>query len=138
MSQPRRQLAPQPRLPFGIKLLVAFFAFGMLACAITIAALLFPTSALDSVWRLNPQAKTGFEKMRRPIAILLMAGVGAACACAAWGLARQRNWGRRLAAGILLVNLLGNSMNAFVFHNPRTLIGLPIGAALIVYLLRHR
>jgi hypothetical protein len=60
--------------------------------------------------------------------------VGTACASAAVGLARQKEWGRRLAIGILAVNLISDGVSAVVRHDPRTLIGLPIGGAMMAYL----
>jgi len=125
-----------PHLPLGIKLLSAFFAFGCLASTIAVAALLFPQSALDTVWRLNPEAKTGFAQASRPLGVVLMTSVATACYAAAFGLARGRKWGRRLALGILVLNLLGDCASAFIRRDARTLIGLPVGAALIFYLVR--
>jgi hypothetical protein len=98
--------------------------------------LLFPGSAFDSVWRLNPQAQEGFRRMG-PWAVVLMATVCAACALAARGLWILAPWGRRLALGILTVNLIGDLGNALLRGDLRTLIGLPIGGALIAYLLRR-
>lgn len=123
--------ARPPRLSIPIKVMVAFFAFGTLACSVTIAALLFPHSALDAVWRLNPEARAGFQQMGSLLAIALMATVGTGCALAAIGLACGREWGRRLALVILVVNLVGDTVNALARHDPRTLIGLPIGGAMI-------
>ena len=125
------------RLPFGIKILVAFFAFGTLACAITVVALVFQGSPLDAIWRLNPEAHAGFATIGRPLALLLMFAVGLACAAAAVGLARGREWGRRLGIAILSLNLLGDLLSALLRHDSRTLIGLPIGGVMILYLLRH-
>ena len=95
--------------------------------------LLLPGSALDALWRLNPDAQTAFQSMGR-LSILIMTMVGAACLFAAIGLARDRRWGGRLALLILVVNLVGDTANAIVRHDPRTLIGLPIGGAMIAYL----
>ena len=67
-----------------------------------------------------------------------MAVVGVACGLAAVGLARNAAWGRRLAIVILIVNLIGDSLNALLRHDPRTLIGLPIGGLMIWYLLKKR
>jgi hypothetical protein len=117
-----------------MKVLVAFFVFGAAACAVTIAALLAPAGRLDFVWRLNPEAQVGFQKFGTASSVLLMLGIGLACACAAVGLARRKGWGRRLAIGILAVNLIGDCVNFVARHDPRTLIGLPIGGAMIVYL----
>ena len=106
-------------------------------CLLTIGLLLFPGTALDSVWRLNPDAHVVFQSLGK-LSILLMAIVGGACALAAIGLARNRRWGQNLALIILAVNLIGDSVNAVARHDLRTLIGLPIGGAMIFYLLKVR
>ena len=125
------------RVPLGIKLLAAFFAFGAAICLLTIGMLAFPGGALDFLWRLNPDAQIAFQKIGK-LSILLMTVVGAACALAAIGLARRARWGIPLALAILTVNLVGDTLNSFVRHDLRTLIGLPIGAVMIVYLLSAR
>lgn len=125
------------RTPIGVRLLAVFFAFGATMCLLTILLLLVPGTALDSLWRLNPDAHAAFQSLGK-FSILLMMIVGSACAFAATGLAKDRRWGRNLALVILAVNLAGDLVNAFVRHDLRTLIGLPIGGAMIVYLLRAR
>ena len=127
----------QQRAPLGIKLLSAFFAFGAGVCLLTIVALLFPGGALESIWRLNPDAHVAFQKIGG-LSILLMVVVGSACALAAIGLATRARWGVPLAIGILTVNLVGDLLNAFVRHDLLTLIGLPIGGAMVAYLLIAR
>ncbi len=121
-----------------MKLLVAFFVFGACACTITVAALLLPGGLLDAVWRLNPEAQIGFQKIGLRLSVPLMLLVGTACACAALGLAFQKSWGRHLAIGILIVNVLGDSVNTLARHDVRTLIGLPIGGAMLWYLGRRK
>jgi hypothetical protein len=118
----------------GIKLLIAFFIFGVCACTLTIVLLLMPGTVLDVRWRANPTAQAGFREMGRPVSLLLMVAVGSACAAAAVGLARQKAWGRWLAIAILVVNLGGDTLNALVRHDPRTLIGLPVAGVMIWYL----
>lgn len=44
----------------------------------------------------------------------------------------------RLALAILSVNILGDLFNALMRHDLRTLIGLPIGGAMIAYLICSR
>ncbi len=126
------------RLPIGIKVLVAFFAFGACACVVTVAALLQPGSLLDGLWRLNPEAQIGFQKLGVPLSVSLMLLVGFACAATAVGLARETVWGRRVAIAVLLVNLSGDLANALFRHDPRTLIGLPIAGVMIWYLRRMK
>src|SRR5437763_6168381 len=130
-------LSLDQRTRIGVRLLAVFFVFGASMCLLTIVLLLFPGSALDSLWRLNPDAHAAFQSLGK-ISILVMAIVGAACASAAVGLAKNRRWGVNLALTILAVNLVGDLINAFARGALRTLIGLPIGGAMIVYLLRAR
>jgi hypothetical protein len=122
--------------PIGMKSLAIFFAFGACMCALTIWLLLFPGGALNSLWRLNPEAHAAFQRIGA-LSILLMAIVGVACALAAIGLARNAKWARWVGVLILALNLVGDLTNAFVRHDLRTLIGVPIAGAMIFYLARR-
>jgi uncharacterized membrane protein (DUF2068 family) len=64
--------------------------------------------------------------------------VATACALSAVGLWIRARWGQRLALVLLAVNLVGDTTNAFLRGDLRTLIGLPIAGALIAYLLSAR
>jgi hypothetical protein len=119
----------------GITALGVFFAFGAVVAGVTCIALVIPGGGLEPIWRLNPQARVAFSSMG-PWAIVLMCVVSAACALTATGLWLRARWGHRLALAVLGINLLGDTMNAFVRGDLRTLIGLPIGGAMIAYLLR--
>jgi len=116
---------------------VVFFAFGTGMCCLTIVLLLFPRTPLDAMWRINPEAKEMFGSMGG-WAIVLMVVVGAVCAASAIGLARRAEWGRRLAMTVLFVNLVGDAIGAVLRHDPRTLVGVPIGAAMIALLARRQ
>lgn len=100
-------------------------------------ALAFPGGFLEPIWRLKPDARTQFQQIGN-WSIALMAVVGTACGLAAVGLAKNAEWGRRLAIGILTVNLIGDTLNAILRHDPRTLIGLPIDGLMIWYLLKKK
>jgi len=129
MSHPSRSL--------GIVVLALFFLFGTIMSGLAAGMLLFPGSALQPLWRLNPRAREGFAAMGL-WAVLLMAAVCVACATAALGLQRCKLWGYWIAPAILSINLAGDVTNALVAHDWRTLIGLPIGGAMAVYLLTKR
>jgi hypothetical protein len=87
-----------PRKPStGAVLLVLFFGAGALICLVTILALAFPGSFLESIWQLKPEARVQFLEIGRGASIALMTVVGVACGSAAIGLARNAEWGRRLA-----------------------------------------
>ena len=123
---------------FGRLLLVIFFAAGALISLVVMLALAFPHSCLESIWRFKPEAQTQFQTFGRGASIALMAAVGAACGVAAVGLARNAEWGRRLAICILTANLIGDLLNALFMRDPTTLIGLPIGGLMIFFLVRTK
>lgn len=125
------------RRPIGLTALSVFFVFGTVMSGLAWIALLSPGGTLEPLWRLNPEARVGFARMG-PWAIVLMFVVSIACALSAWGLWIRAPWGRRLAVTILAVNLIGDGANTVLRGDLRTLIGLPIGGALIVYLLSSR
>jgi hypothetical protein len=118
-------------------LLVIFFAAGALICLVTMLALAFPGGFLEPIWRLKPEARVEFQKIGSA-SVVLMAVVGGACGLAAIGLAKNAGWGRRLAIGVLALNLVGDSVNALLRHDATTLIGLPIGGLMILYLLKTK
>jgi hypothetical protein len=112
----------------------AFFAFGATMCALTVCLFLFPGSALDSLWRFNPDARLSFESLGY-WSVVLMLTVGTACLFAAIGLWRARPWGTWLALIILSINMVGDLMNVFVRRDYRGLIGVPVAGAMIFLLL---
>ena len=61
-----------------------------------------------------------------------------ACGMTALGLRRCKRWGYRMALSILTINLAGDTANAMIAHDWRTLIGLPIDGAMIVHLLTKK
>jgi hypothetical protein len=125
------------RRPAGVIGIAVFFAFGALMASLATLALLMPASSLQNIWRLNPQAHDGLVRMGF-WGIGLMGVVAIACATASVGLIRGESWGRSVAITVLVVNLLGDIGSAFYRGDLRTLIGVPIGAVLIAYLLSRR
>ena len=125
------------RRPVGLTLLTAFFVFGALMAFLAFLGLLLSGGFLEPIWRLNPDAHRALAELGA-WGMLLMAVVAIACALVAIGLWIQAQWGRRLAVGILVINLFGDVMNAITRGDLRTLIGIPIGGAMIFYLLRPR
>ena len=123
--------------PLALTALSGFFAFGMLISSTSAVSLALPGSRLEPMWRLNPEARQAFGRLG-PWAVPLLLTVAATCAGSALGLRRERRWGHRLAVGVLAVNLVGDLLNAVVRGDRRTLVGLPIGGAMLTYLLSRR
>jgi hypothetical protein len=125
------------RRSLGLSLLVAFFIFGSVMASLAFLGLLFPDGALEPMWRLNRDAQVGLLELGR-WGLLLMFAVAIVCVLAAIGLARRARWGHRLAVTAIAVNLLSDLFNAVVLGDLRTLIGIPIGGAVIWYLMSAR
>ena len=123
--------------PHGITALSFFFLFGAVMSGLAAVMLLFPGSILEPLWRLNPRAHEGFAAMGWR-AVILMAVVCVACGTTALGLRRRKRWGYWTALAILAINLAGDTANAAIAHDWRSLLGLPIGAAMMMYLFIKR
>ncbi len=104
-------------------------------CLLAIVLLVFPGTKLDSLWNLNPDARIAFQWLGS-WSVLLMLAVGTGCALTAIGLWRGKLWGIRLALAILFINMIGDLVNVVARHDYRSLLGLPIAAAMIFYLAR--
>ena len=123
--------------PLTVTAISLFFAFGTLMSALAALMLYFPGGVLEPLWRVNPHAEEGFAVVGVR-AVFLLVLVSVACATAAVGLWRCARWGYITAIVILSINLVGDTISAFVTHDLRTLIGLPIGGAMIAYLGKER
>ena len=119
--------------PAGVTALSFFFMFGMLASGLSAMSLAFPGGFLEPIWRVNPRGREGLGSLG-PLAVLLMALVCGLCAYSAFGLWRGLRSGRTLAITMLAINAVGDVSSG----DRRTLIGLPIAAALILYLTTRR
>jgi hypothetical protein len=117
--------------------LAVFFAAGAGIAFVAAVSLATPGGWLEPIWRLNPRARLAFGGLGLWAAALL-AVVGAACLAASIGLARRRRWGHRIAALLIAINLVGDSVNAALGIERRAIFGIPIAAALLAYLLSPR
>lgn len=124
-------------IPPGVRALSAFFVFGACASGVSLITLLFPGGPLDALWRVNPRGHAALHGAGA-WGMILMAIVCLVCVLTARGLWIGARWGRWLALAMLSLNLAGDTVNALVLGDLRTLIGLPVGGALIAYLLSRR
>jgi hypothetical protein len=126
-----------PRRPAGVTALAGLFTFGVLASGLSAVSLLTPGGPLEPMWRLNPRAREGFSHLGG-WAPLLMLAVCFACAASAYGFLAGRRWGYRLGVALLLVNLAGDLANAALGIEPRAIVGVPVVAAILVYLFSRK
>jgi hypothetical protein len=117
-------MAQSATRPIGITALSIFFLLGAIISFTSCAALLFPNSFLEPMWRLNPRAHEAFNEMGR-WAVVLLSVVCAACALAGAGLWRGARWGYWLAMSLLVINLLGGLLNTLTGTEPRAAVGIP-------------
>jgi hypothetical protein len=124
---------PSGLRPFGITALSLFFLAGAIMAAMAALSLAFPGCPLKPMWRVNPRGHQGLVGMGG-WGIVGMAVVSLGCAGAAVGLWLRRPWGLVLAIVILVVQLGGDFLNVLSGTEPRAIIGVPIAAALLIYL----
>ena len=123
--------------PFGITALTILFVIGTAASFISAVSLTFPGSFLEPVWRLNPHAREGFDRLGI-WAIVLMTVVCIACICTAIGLWRGLWWGYWFAVLMLVLNLVGDLVNVLMGTEPKAIVGIPIVVLILAYLMRKR
>lgn len=120
--------------PWPITVLSTFFLVGAVLSLTSSVSLLLPGSFLEPIWRLNTRAHDSMIRLGLG-GVVLMFVVSVSCAAAAVGLWRGSRWGHRLAVSLIGINLLGDVANARSGTEPRAIVGVPIAAATLVYLM---
>jgi len=125
------------RLPLGLRAVGVLFAAGMFASGTSSIVLSLDRANINAVWwRLNSEAGLELRSLGM-YGVILMLGVCAACAVACVGLVHRHRWGYYTALVMLAVNVVSDVVNALWRGDLRTLVGVPIGLALLVYLRRE-
>ena len=121
--------------PLGIAALSVFSLVAAVLASVAAISLAFPGGPLEPMWQLNPRGHEDFARMHG-WAVLLLAGVSGMCGITAIGLWRRRRWGYAIAVAGLSMHLVGDILSVVLGTEPRAIIGIPIVAALLVYLSR--
>lgn len=112
-----------------------FLIFGAAMASLAGTTLVWPGSALDRIWNLNPRAHEELVPYGRVLGVpfLLLA---ATLAVASLGWFKRRLWGWRLTVAIIVTQVLGDLINIFRGDLLRGGTGFLIAGAFLFYLLR--
>jgi hypothetical protein len=123
--------------PRGITALSIFFLVGAILSFLSSASLLLPGGFLEPMWRLNPHAHESLTRIGLWAGVLLFV-VSVCCAATAIGLWRGSQWGYTLGISLLGINLTADIINVLLGTEPRAIVGIPVAAAILVYLMSKR
>ena len=131
------QMSVESRRPWGITALSLFFLAGAAISLMASVSLLLPHSFLAAIWQLNPRAHEHLTTLGLWAVVLLLI-VSLFCATASLGLWRTQRFGYWLAGALIAINLIGDITNVFLGIEPRAIVGVPIAAAILFYLMSKR
>lgn len=115
-------------------LLGAFFVAATALLLVSAASLAWPGTCLDAIWAIAPDKLT----VLAPHRLLVAAGfafLAAVMAVAAVGVFRRREWARKLAIAIFVVNGAGDAVDALT-GQPTALIGVAVSGLVVFWLLQ--
>lgn len=127
----------ESRRPWGITALRFFFLAGAIISLTASISLLLPDSFLNAMWRINPRAHESLTSLGL-WAVFLLLTVSMLCAAASFGLWWTTRWGHWLAVGLITINLIGDVINVLAGNEPRAIVGVPIAAAILAYLMSRK
>ena len=115
----------------------AFLFFGAFMASLAATTLLWPGTALDRLWTLNPTAYKQLAPAGGRVGILFLL-LGAALATAGVGWFRRRLWGWKLAVALIATQVLGDVVNCIRGDLLGGGIGVIIAGMLLLFLLQPR
>ena len=117
----------------GFAAVGAFLIFGSLMATLAGTTLACPGTAVDRIWDLNPRAYRELAPYGRMVGIPFLL-LGATMAVTVVGWFKRRQWGWRLAVGIIATQILGDIANIISGRMVEGLIGATLAGALLTYL----
>ena len=112
-----------------------FLLFGCSMAVLAGTMLLWPRTALDRLWSLNPTAHKAFAPFGNSLGLLFYV-LSIVLATAAVGWFKHRIWGWRLTIAIISTQAVGDFVNLIKGDSLRGCIGLLIAGSLLIFLLR--
>ena len=112
-----------------------FLLFGCSMAVLAGTMLLWPRTALDRLWSLNPTAHKAFAPFGNSLGLLFYV-LSIVLVTAAVGWFKHRTWGWRLTVAIISTQAVGDFVNLIKGDSLRGCIGLLIAGSLLIFLLR--
>jgi len=138
LSTRRRRVSPAAESaarPAGVTALSVFFLFGSAVSFTSFVSLLFPGSLLEPMWRLNPRAHEAFNGRVGGVSDVYSLSLLRGGGCRAMA---RCPLGLQVVFTLLTVNLIGDLVNTLTGAEPRAIVGVPVVAALLLYLRSDR
>ena len=124
------------RRPMGVTVVAGFLFFATAVAWLVGFVLLFPGSALDWIWRLNPAGEAAFRAVG-PLSGVFLLALGIATAAAGAGMLRGRRWAWWFAVALFAVNGCGDVASVFITRDwMRSSIGVAAAVTFLYMLLR--
>lgn len=112
-----------------------FLLFGCFMAILAGTMLLWPHTALDRLWRLNPVAHKAFTPFGKSFGLLFYL-LSMLLLVAAVGWFKRRIWGWRLAVAIFSTQVIADFVNLLRGDLLRGCVGALVAGALLLFLLR--
>jgi hypothetical protein len=114
-----------------------FLLFGVVMASLAGTTLLFPGTALDRIWWLNPRAYKELAPFAKAAGLGFVL-LGCTLALATFGWFQRRLWGWRLAVVLIATQVAGDLFNLFRGRALEGIVGITVAGALFCYLLSRR
>ena len=121
----------------GFTAIGIFLFFGAIMASLAATTLLWPGTALDRIWALNPAAYKQLAPLGGIVGIFFLV-LGVALTTAGIGWFRRRLWGWKLAVVIIATQVLGDVVNCFRGDLLRGGVGIIVASSLLLFLLRSK
>jgi hypothetical protein len=124
-----------PTRPRGITAFGVFLLWGAGTASLAGITLVWPRTALDHIWSLNPRAHAQLAPLGSVAGLGLLI-VAVALGTAGVGWFKRRLWAWWLAVAIMAAQIVGDLVNLFLGRVIEGVIGIAAAGALLIYLFR--